>query len=167
MEQMTDNMSEDLVMVTEFIRVFKASLDLRLWVKLIKEEVQEYQIALLSGDREDMLKEISDVIYVKAGFMSVLGGGITEGILQEEELQDWTEIMGKSAAAFNQAKDIFSEEVLFEAFRRVHASNMSKLDDNGKPIFREDGKVMKGPNYKKPYLTDLLEGTTIRTKKTA
>jgi hypothetical protein len=34
---------------------------------------------------------------------------------------------------------------------------MSKLDDNGKPIKREDGKVMKGPNYKAPDLTDLLE----------
>jgi len=158
---------DDLIMVTEFIRVFKASLDLRLWIKLIKEEVQEYQVALFNDDREEMLKEISDVVYVKAGFMAVLGGGITEGILQEEEFQDWTEILGKSAAAFNQAKDIFSEEVLFEAFKRVHASNMSKLGDDGKPILREDGKVLKGPNYKKPYLTDLLEGTTIRTEKTA
>jgi hypothetical protein len=34
---------------------------------------------------------------------------------------------------------------------------MSKLDSNGNPILREDGKVMKGPNYKKPDLTDLLE----------
>ena len=34
------------------------------------------------------------------------------------------------------------------AFNRVHASNMSKLDDDGKPIYREDGKVLKGPNYK-------------------
>lgn len=45
---------------------------------------------------------------------------------------------------------------LDEAVRRVHASNLSKLDDNGKPIFREDGKVIKGPNYKKPDLTDLV-----------
>jgi hypothetical protein len=160
-------MSEDLVMVTEFIRVFKASLDPRLWIKLIKEEVQEYQIAILNDDREEMLKEISDVIYVKAGFMSVLGGGITEGILQDEEVEDWTAVLEKSVAAFLQAKTIFGEEVLFEAFKRVHASNMSKLDDDGKPIFRDDGKVMKGPNYKKPYLTDLLEGTTIRTEKAA
>jgi len=39
---------------------------------------------------------------------------------------------------------------------RVHKSNMSKLDDNGQPIYREDGKVLKGPNYKPPNLTDLL-----------
>jgi len=45
---------------------------------------------------------------------------------------------------------------LDEAFRRVHDSNMSKLDDNGKPIYRADGKVLKGPNYKEPHLLDLI-----------
>lgn len=45
---------------------------------------------------------------------------------------------------------------LDEAMRRVHESNMSKLDDNGKPIYRGDGKVQKGPNYKPPYLIDLI-----------
>lgn len=47
-------------------------------------------------------------------------------------------------------------EKLDEAFIRVHESNMSKLGDDGKPIYREDGKVLKGPNYFKPDLTDLV-----------
>ena len=45
---------------------------------------------------------------------------------------------------------------LDEALHRVHISNMSKLDEDGKPIYREDGKVLKGPNYKPPNLTDLI-----------
>ena len=45
---------------------------------------------------------------------------------------------------------------LDEALDRVHESNMSKLDEDGKPIYREDGKVLKGPNYKLPNLTDLI-----------
>ena len=45
---------------------------------------------------------------------------------------------------------------LDEALDRVHKSNMSKLDEDGKPIYREDGKVLKGPNYKEPTLTDLI-----------
>jgi predicted HAD superfamily Cof-like phosphohydrolase len=45
---------------------------------------------------------------------------------------------------------------LEQALRRVHKSNMSKLDDDGKPIYREDGKVLKGPNYQPPNLTDLV-----------
>ncbi len=39
---------------------------------------------------------------------------------------------------------------LDESFDEVQRSNMSKLDKNGKPIFNEAGKVMKGPNYFKP-----------------
>lgn len=46
---------------------------------------------------------------------------------------------------------------LDEALRRVHASNMSKLDDDGKPIIRDDGKVLKGDNYEEPDMTDLVE----------
>lgn len=45
---------------------------------------------------------------------------------------------------------------LDEAMRRVHKSNMSKLGEDGKPIYRPDGKVLKGPNYKPPTLTDLI-----------
>ena len=45
---------------------------------------------------------------------------------------------------------------LDEAMNRVHESNMSKLDENGKPIYRDDGKVLKGPNYKPPNLSDLF-----------
>ena len=45
---------------------------------------------------------------------------------------------------------------LDEAMHRVHESNMSKLDENGNPIYREDGKVLKGPNYKPPNLADLV-----------
>ena len=42
-------------------------------------------------------------------------------------------------------------------FEEIQRSNMSKLGDDGEPIYREDGKVLKGPNYFKPNLTKLLE----------
>ena len=45
---------------------------------------------------------------------------------------------------------------LDEALDRVHKSNMSKLGEDGKPIYREDGKVLKGPNYTPPNLEDLI-----------
>ncbi len=41
-------------------------------------------------------------------------------------------------------------------FQEVHGSNMSKLGEDGKPIYREDGKVMKGPNYREPDLESVL-----------
>ena len=45
---------------------------------------------------------------------------------------------------------------LDECFQEVHASNMSKLGPNGRPIHREDGKVMKGPGYFEPDLESIL-----------
>ena len=47
------------------------------------------------------------------------------------------------------------------AFNRVHYSNMSKLDNEGKPLYDSNGKVLKGPNYKPPDLTDLVEGVYV------
>lgn len=45
---------------------------------------------------------------------------------------------------------------LDHTFAEVQRSNMSKLGPDGKPIFREDGKVLKGPNYTKPDLRKIL-----------
>jgi len=49
---------------------------------------------------------------------------------------------------------------LDKCFEEVHNSNMSKLDEDGKPIYREDGKVMKGPNYWEPDLLKVLDEQT-------
>ena len=45
---------------------------------------------------------------------------------------------------------------LDKCFEEVQNSNMSKLDENGKPIYNEHGKVMKGPNYFKPDLSKFV-----------
>lgn len=79
---------------------------------------------------------------------------ISEGVRERDdenvlkELADLLYVTYGYAASFGWDID--------EAFNRVHESNMSKLDDDGKPIYREDGKVLKGPNYKKPNLEDLV-----------
>ena len=44
-----------------------------------------------------------------------------------------------------------------EVFDEIQRSNMSKLGSDGKPIYREDGKVMKGPNYFKPNFEAILK----------
>jgi predicted HAD superfamily Cof-like phosphohydrolase len=44
-----------------------------------------------------------------------------------------------------------------EIFDEIQRSNMSKLGTDGKPIYREDGKVMKGPNYFKPDFSKILK----------
>lgn len=65
-----------------------------------------------------------------------------------KELADLVYVCFQMAAAFGWD--------LQTAHNRVHASNMSKLGADGKPIRREDGKVLKGPNYYEPSLIDLV-----------
>jgi len=45
---------------------------------------------------------------------------------------------------------------ILEVFEEIQRSNMSKLGEDGKPIYREDGKVLKGPNYFKPDIAKIL-----------
>tara|TARA_R100000664_G_C2703082_1_gene102679 strand:+ start:388 stop:816 length:429 start_codon:yes stop_codon:yes gene_type:complete len=68
-----------------------------------------------------------------------------------KELADILFVCFQFAAAFNLDLD--------EASQRVFESNMSKLGNNGKPIYREDGKVLKGPNYTEPNLFNLVQET--------
>ena len=49
------------------------------------------------------------------------------------------------------------EHKIHEVFREIQRSNMSKLGADGKPIYREDGKVMKGPNYFRPDIAGMFE----------
>ena len=65
-----------------------------------------------------------------------------------KELSDVVFVCYQFAAAYGLDLDA--------AMQRVYESNMSKLDDDGNPIYRDDGKVLKGPNYKKPDLMDLI-----------
>ncbi len=57
------------------------------------------------------------------------------------------------------------QDVIADVFRTIQESNMSKLGADGKPIYREDGKVMKGPGYFRPDIAGVLEraGVTSET----
>ena len=59
---------------------------------------------------------------------------------------------------FGTAIEFGLQDKLEALFNEVHGSNMSKLDFDGKPIYREDGKVMKGPNYYRPNLKNIING---------
>jgi len=49
------------------------------------------------------------------------------------------------------------QDKIEEVFNEIQRSNMSKLGADGTPIYREDGKVLKGPNYFKPNIKEILE----------
>ena len=49
------------------------------------------------------------------------------------------------------------QDKIVEVFNEIQRSNMSKLSANGEPVIREDGKILKGPNYFKPNIKSILE----------
>jgi len=136
-----DNELSPEKMVGDFIDKFGASRDPDLWKKLIEEESKEVVEAF-----GNLMKELADLVYVCAGH-DIVSGGV--------ELEYETPAMQAATKVFEYI-DAIPMEIRQEAFKRVHQSNMSKLDDDGKPIKREDGKILKGPNYKPADMSDLL-----------
>lgn len=139
----------------EFISTFRGSLDPALYIELVKEEVEE-TLAEFDEKGEKLLKELTDLMYVTVGFQLVVAGAEQLGLLGDRG-PEWMEVVTDAAGVHERAMEILGEDIdYYEAFRRVHLSNMSKLGEDGKPIWRDDGKVLKGPNYKEPDLKDLL-----------
>ena len=68
-----------------------------------------------------------------------------------KELADLQYVLSGTIVSLNTLSSDFDA-----AFNRVHISNMSKLNSDGNPVYRADGKVTKGPNYKAPSLGDLV-----------
>jgi predicted HAD superfamily Cof-like phosphohydrolase len=110
-----------------------------------KAEDREFRLRLLTEE----FKEVAEALGFFA-FVNVVP--VEERIPNREnflkELCDLKYVTDGAAIAFDMDMD--------RAFVRVHDSNMSKLDDNGQPIFREDGKVLKSENYEEPDLGDLV-----------
>tara|TARA_B110000967_G_C18821313_1_gene528856 strand:- start:500 stop:883 length:384 start_codon:yes stop_codon:yes gene_type:complete len=87
--------------------------------------------------------------------------------LIEEEVQELRDGLGKSSLL--EVADALTDILyvvygaghsfgidLDDCFNEVHRSNMTKLGEDGRPMYRDDGKVMKGPNYETPNLEQFL-----------
>jgi len=127
-------------LVREFNEAFENPKDPALWRSLIREETAEVTQAAAN-----LLKELCDLVYVMEGAQ---WAGVDIETLGAQTLANILVLFRLYGKAFSDAQ-------FTEAFKRVHASNMSKLVD-GKPLRREDGKVLKGPNYKAPDLIDII-----------
>lgn len=144
--------------VSEFIRVFDASTDIALWERLIEEEVMELHVELTADtiNRENVLKEAADVIYVVTPLIGIVEALGDIGLVSEERMLKLQKLVERADNKLEVAIGMFGEDTIEKAVKLVHASNMSKLGDDGKPIRRDDGKILKGPNYKAPDLSALV-----------
>lgn len=159
----------------EFFKVFEVKGSPDLYATLVEEEHEEWIEDYYSLDAFDFeeLKELADLMYVTAGLSVTLGYDIKKAskyTLAETYDIAITDLVSEVASGDRSQKVLsnlmyciigYAHEMewnLAEAYQRVHHSNLSKLDDSGKPVRRADGKVLKGPNYKPPYLEDLTDG---------
>lgn len=92
---------------------------------------------------EEMDEVAQEVLFSEVGDLQIDKAALTK------ELADLLYVTYGFAVTFGLPID--------EVFERVHRSNMSKLGDDGKPLYRDDGKVLKGPNYQPPKLDDLFD----------
>ncbi len=113
------------------------------------------------------MKTFGQEVKVKASFSSDKINKLRVDLI-EEELEELKEAINKKdlQETIDALTDILYVTYgaghafgvnLDKCFDEVQNSNMSKLGDDGKPIFNEKGKVMKGPNYFKPNLNQFLK----------
>jgi len=112
----------------------------------ITSDLLAFRKKLIGEEVEELYAEID-----KARAEIAAGGSITRETLAAmmKELADVQYILSGMVVTFGMPAD--------RVFERVHQSNMSKLGHDGKPVRRDDGKVMKGPNYHPPKLDDLID----------
>ncbi|MHB1769482.1 MAG: pyrophosphohydrolase domain-containing protein [Minisyncoccota bacterium] len=128
--------------VREFHKVFGLTIDADPTVKLLR-----LRRSLIDEETKELFSDIDAAIaYLEKG--EIVPRELYANMLKE--LADVQVVVSGTAVTLKPLKE------LEEAFKRVHDSNMSKLSDDGKPLYREDGKVLKGPNYFEPDLSDLV-----------
>ena len=161
--------------------VERGNVDVELRYKLFKEEFEEYKDAKTLVDKADA---IIDMLYIACGTIDLHEwefGMPYEQPLDFEEyrvlndiekeldsyrlLNDDCSVRGLIGSCYDLANHNNIYDILPQLFEEVNASNMSKLDENGKPIINDGildpskpiGKILKGKNYFEPRLKEILE----------
>lgn len=118
-----------------------------------KEETEELIEAKEKKDKVKILDAIIDMMYIIIGTLLEHNIGLvtTVDFVAENDIE-LTNCRIYFAENFG-----YNPKLLKDAFDEVHRSNMSKLDENGDPIFREDGKIVKSHLFIEPNLKSILE----------
>ena len=125
---------KELDAVQEFHEAFKIEVNQHPTVQL-SDKIKELRFELMREENEEYLEAVrnNDMVEVADALGDMLyilcGTILTHGM----------------------------QHKISEVFNEIQRSNMSKLGADGKPIYREDGKVMKGPNYFEPDLSKFID----------
>ena len=126
-------MKNKIAAVSEFHKAFKLNMNSKP-IASIGEDRKKLRFELMKEENEEYLEAANnnDLVEVADALGDMLY--ILCGTIIEHGMQDKIE----------------------EVFNEIQRSNMSKVGEDGKPIYREDGKVLKGPNYFKPDFSKIL-----------
>jgi NTP pyrophosphatase (non-canonical NTP hydrolase) len=138
--------------IEEFHKTYEVEKNIPLYVDLLVEEAYEFMEEIVKhGITPNLLKETADVIYILEGLLAMI---------EEEELdfdtgklEDVNQMINRYVVPL--AKCVFTQNQIYMAFMETHRSNMSKLDEYGRVLRREDGKVLKGPDFSPADMTQL------------
>lgn len=128
----------------ERVREFHEKFNIALGEKYTPDLIQ-LRMDLIEEEFEEFLAEVNTILFKTKEFKEVPQRDRARLL---KELVDLLYVTYGFAVAFGLPVE--------KAMNEVHESNMSKLDDNGKPVYRQDGKVLKGPNYKPANLDNLV-----------
>jgi hypothetical protein len=135
----------------EFLEKEMTDERMKLRKRLFDEELKEYKMAEKNKDKVEMLDAVCDMCYILIGTLLEMHKGdvdtVTDVIYFGED--------DKSKFIFEKVFKNEFNDIFVKAFEEVHRSNMSKLE-NGKAIFREDGKILKSKNYFRPNLENFF-----------
>ena len=119
-------------LVEEFMTTFGQEVKIK--AEWPNEDVCDLRVDLISEEFD----ELREAIYTKEGTLVDVADALTDLLV----------VIYGAGHAFGIDLD--------SCFAEVHRSNMSKLGEDGKPIYREDGKVLKGPNFSEPDLKGIV-----------
>ena len=125
-------------------------------INMQDEKTRILRVSLIAEELLELCEGLGLVLTIATGEDSSSSVNIKQNPNRAEvdiiEVADALADLDYVVAGANVAFGFPSEEIINE----VHASNMSKLGEDGKPIYREDGKILKGPSYFKPDIGKIL-----------
>lgn len=141
----------------EFLEKEMTEERMKLRKRLFDEELTEYNVAERENNKVEMLDAVCDMCYILVGTLLEMHKGnvgtVTNVIYFEED--------DKSKLIFEKVFKNEFNNIFVKAFEEVHRSNMSKLQD-GKAIFRADGKILKGAGYFRPNLKPFVDELEVK-----
>lgn len=133
---------------------YKGEQEEKSYGEMVAEFKRAFGCEMPFPSKRDCNVKYSERMNMLRGLISEEHEEFKKSTTSENELK---EICDKIYVEIGYAHERYGPEAVDKAFAEVHRSNMSKLGDDGKPVLRDDGKILKGPNYSPADISKVLD----------